>query len=549
MLISRMIRTRWADAFHTLDPLDVRKAVADLTRPSTLMSEIPSATRELIRIFLGVSNVQVSATDERFADAAWRTNPLYRRIGQSHVVRQRLMSRLVAQAGERGGPGCEERARLLADIITGATAPVNFLAGNPEAVKRMLDTGGLSVLRGAQNMLHDLTANGRLPRNVDSTPFQVGENLACTPGAVVYREDMFELIQYTPSTSTVRQRPMVMFPPQINRYYLLDLAPGRSLTEYLVSKGIQTFMVVWRNPRPEDGAWTLDDYVAAGLRALEVARSITGVSDVNTFGLCSGGVTNAVLLGYLAAVGDDVVHSATQAMTMLDGRAPSPVGALVTSRLLDLVARDAASGTVYDSAITKVFSWLRPTELIYNYAVSGWLLGDDPPAFDLLAWNTDTVRVSSAFLRDALDIMTTDKTTTPGAITVLGVPIDLLQIGVDTFHISGSRDHICPWRSCYLATQAFGGERTVVVGHRGHIGTVVSPPDGADSYLYRVGLAGARDPDSWLREAATHTGSWWPEWAEWLLARSGGERQAPAELGSADHPAGDPAPGRYVRES
>jgi polyhydroxyalkanoate synthase subunit PhaC len=390
--------------------------------------------------------------------------------------------------------------------------------------------------------------NSGMPSMVDTRPFSVGQNLACTPGAVVYREEMFELLQYAPSTPTVRQRPLVMVPPQLNRHYVLDLAPGRSLVEYTVSHGIQTFMVVWRAPQREHGHWGLDEYLAAMLRALDVVRSITGAKDVSWFGLCAGGATSALLLGHLAAKGQTPIHSATFLVTMLDSRCPNMVGTLTTSRVREIVAKDAAAGKVYSAkAVARNFAWMRPNDLVYSYVVNDWLLGDDPPAFDILAWNDDATGITAALERDSLEVLATDKATRPGAITVLGTPIDLSKVDIDSFHIAGQKDHITTWRACYLTSQILGGTKEAVIADTGHIQTFVNPP-GKSRYHYWTAPATEADPDAWLTKATKRDGSWWPQWVEWLLARSGEDKPAPTSAGNAEYPPGDAAPGRYVHQ-
>lgn len=307
-------------------------------------------------------------------------------------------------------------------------------------------------------------------------------------------------------------------------------------------------MVVWRNPRRGQGHWGLDDYLGATLRAIDVVRAITGADDVNLVGLCAGGVTNALLLGYLAARDERVVHSATQLVTMLDSREPNIVGALSTHHVLETLRRHAEKGTVYDRRIIHNFAWLRPNDLVYGYLVHDWLLGNEPPEFDVLAWNSDSTRVSCAFLRDTFELLAAGRER-PGQLRVLDTAIDLSDVRIDTFHIAGQRDHISRWRACYLAGQLFGGDRTMVLTRTGHILSLVSP-EGAARYDHRVApISDGERPDEWLNRAAKQNGSWWPTWIRWLVERSGEERPAPAALGSADHPAGDPAPGSYVLEA
>jgi polyhydroxyalkanoate synthase len=400
-------------------------------------------------------------------------------------------------------------------------------------------------------MVRDLVTNGGLPAQVDPRPFRVGQNLANSPGAVVYREELFELLQYTPSTPEVRGRPLLIVPPQINKHYFLDLAPGRSLVEHTVGQGVQTFCLVWRNPRlnnRDHGRWALDDYVAAQLRATDVVRDITASPDLNVLGVCAGGLTTALMLGHLAATGDARINAAAFLVTMVDSGPANLLTAMAGPRTRRRLARDAERGVVHNRrALVRSFSWMRPEELVYSYAVNNWLLGDDPPAFDILAWNADATNIAAAFNRDLLDIYAENRASRPGSLTVLGVPVDLSRVTSDALVVAGSTDHITPWRPCYATSQLMGGRTEVVVTSTGHIQTIVNPL-GKSRASFRAGPAADADSDGWLERADRRGGSWWPAWSEWILSRSGDRRPAPDHLGSPVHPAGVPAPGTYVYE-
>jgi polyhydroxyalkanoate synthase len=388
-----------------------------------------------------------------------------------------------------------------------------------------------------------------MPAMVDTRPFRVGENLAATPGAVVHREEICEVLQYTPSTPTVRERPLLMIPPQINKYYFLDLAPERSMVEYLVAQGIPYFTIVWRNPRPEHGHWGLEDYVEAQLRAMEVACEIAGSDDVNVLGACAGGLTTAAMLGHLAASGDSRVNAATFMICMIESSQPNVLSMMATDRLSGRLAKDAEEGKVYKNTdVARTFAWLRPNDLVFNYVVNNWLMGDDPPAFDVLAWNDDSTNLSACFDRDLLGIFAGNRLAQPGAVTVLDTPIDLGQVTCDNCVVAGGTDHITPWRPCYMTSQLLGRPSEVIVTSTGHIQTIVNPP-GKPRASYWADAEPGPDPDAWMKAATKHEGSWWPRYAEWLVARSGEERPAPKRLGSKAHPPGDPAPGAYVHES
>jgi polyhydroxyalkanoate synthase len=441
-----------------------------------------------------------------------------------------------------------ERARFAAAVLTSALSPTNTLLGNPAALKRAFETGGTSLVRGAQHMLHDLRHNGGMPSQVDVRPFKLGENIAATPGAVVYRDEVFELLQYAPATGQVRERPIVVIPPQINKYYFLDLAPGRSFVEYAVSRGVQTFMISWRNPGPEHGDWDLDTYVTRCLQAVDVARDITGSDDVNTMGFCAGGITQAAMLSHLAAIGDDRVNAAAFSVTLLDFSVPAMIGMWQSQRLLsDVSERSRKQGVLDGSQLARAFSWLRPNDLVFNYVVNNYLLGNDPPAFDILAWNADCTNLPGALHVDFLGIFGENNLCRPGSLDVLGTPADLSKITLDTFATGALTDHITPWKGCYQTTQHLGGRREFVLSSSGHIQSLVNPPGNPKMY-YFTGPEPGPDPEAWREQATKHTGSWWERWAEWILERSGDEREAPEALGSSAFPVVDQAPGRYVHD-
>ena len=539
------------DPVASLDAQELTAGALDLFASTALARESVNTAVELTKVLWGTSEVKPSPKDKRFADSAWQNNPFYRRLGQSYLVWAGALDRLAEGQAEDYR---RFRARSVARMLSSSLAPTNFLPGNPAAVKRALDTGGTSLVKGARNLVHDVVTNNGLPSQVDTRPYEVGRNLAVTPGAVVHREEMFELLQYAPSTPTVRSRPFLLVPPQVNKYYFLDLAPGRSLTEYLVGQGLQFFTIVWRNPRHDraagHGAWGIEDYVAAQLRALDIVRKITGSEDVNLLGACAGGLTSAIMLGHLAALGDRRVHAASFAITMIDSSQTNVLKLIATRRVLEGMQRDGEEGKVYDRRqVANNFAWMRPDDLIFNYVINNWLMGEDPPAFDVLAWNNDSTNLSARFDADMLEVYAQNKAGTPGALSVLGTPIDLTKIDADNMVIAGTTDHITPWRACYMTTQALSGKSEAIVTSTGHIQTVVNPPGKARA-RYWHGPATAADPEQWMgTEATEHSDSWWPVYAKWVVERSGDERPAPQQLGSADFPPLDPAPGRYVHES
>ena len=527
-------------------PLDMAKAIADLVNPVAMAKEMPWLTGELTKIALGQSDISFDQRDQRFADKAWQTNPYFRLLGQSYRLWEQWVNRM--QASVDGSWQNKARARFAADVIAAALAPTNYLGTNPAALREAVETGGLSLMKGGQNMLKDL-ARGGMPSMVDRNQFVVGQDLAATPGAVVYRDEMIELLQYKPTTPKVRAIPVVMVPPQINRYYIMDLSPGRSLVEFAVSQGINVFMVVWRNPSASrgDGKWGLDDYIAAAERAAEVARKIARTDTVNLLGLCAGGITVAYALAHLAAIGDDSIGSATFVVTMLTGEKPNVVGMMDTAESRKVLENAAARRQIVPgTALRSLFAMLRPNDLVYNYLVSGWLMGKSPAPFDVLAWNDDATRTTARFAQES-SRLAMDGWDGNGP-TLHGVKTDFGKISCDSYHVGGYTDHITAWRACYDTAHLVGGagkEMTLI--RSGHIQSVVYP---ADSMRYDrwYGPPTPTDPDEWLKTAAVEKGSWWRPWAEWLTARSGNERQARAALGNRQYPPLGPAPGTYVYE-
>ena len=532
------------------DALRILDGIVDMLEPKALAGESLGVVTEWARILLGRSAVDLPPRDKRFADPAWAENPLYHRWAQAYLAWVDAVERLAGTPRLKADWKREARARFSASLLTSAIAPTNLLAGNPAALKRAFDTGGRSLLRGARNLVRDVRENGGMPSQVDASGYTLGEDLAATPGAVIHREEMFELIEYAPVTPEVGSRPLLMIPPQVNKYYFLDLSPGRSLVEYLVGRGLHYFTVVWRNPREEHGHWGLEDYVKAQLRAMEVVRSVSGSDELNLLGACAGGLTSALMLGHLAANGDDGgVTSATFAISMIDSRHPNALSVMTTDRMERTLARDARDGKVYDRKdLARTFAWMRPNDLVFNYFVNNWLMGNDPPAFDILAWNNDGTNLPARFDRDMLDIYAHNRAAEPGELEVLGTPVDLGRIDVDAFVVAGLTDHITPWMPCYMTSQLLGGTSEVVVTSTGHIQTMVNPP-GKPRARYFAGPEPGPDPEAWMAAATTHEGSWWPRYADWLLERSGEPRPAPSRPGNRRYKTIEPAPGLYVRET
>ena len=484
--------------------------------------------------------------DRRFASREWRENSYYDYLRQSYL----LASEYLLQALEEAELASEakERARFAARQWIDAMSPANFAATNPRVLQQALDTGGDSIAQGLANLLAD-AQKGRISQT-DESAFEVGRDLAVSAGAVVYENDLIQLIQYAATTKEVATRPLVMIPPCINKYYILDLQPENSLVAHAVKSGHTVFMVSWRNIGPEQAQLTWDDYLEKGvLTALRVACAITGARDVNALGFCVGGTLLGAALGVLAAKGDPQVASATLLTAMLDFSDTGQIGLFVDES--SVAAREAAigkGGIMSGRELDFVFSSLRANDLIWPYVVNNYLLGHRPPAFDLLHWNSDGTNLPGPmFCYYLRNMYLENRLREHGALTNCGVPVDLGKVTIPAFVFCAREDHIVPWRTAYRTVNLLGGERVFVLGASGHIAGVVNPP-AKNRRSYWVNDALPSDPDAWLAGAREERGSWWPRWMQWLEKRAGGRRAAPATLGSVQYKVIEQAPGRYVRE-
>lgn len=483
------------------------------------------------------------AADARFHDPAWHSHAGYRTLGESYLAwRQQVHAAIDAMKLPDRQP---EQWHAAAGLLVDALAPTNVLWGNPAALRRAFDTGGASLAAGAMHFLQDLAVNQGMPSTVDASGFEVGRNLAATPGRVIHRHEMFELIRYDTGADTVHERPLLYVPPQINRYYMIDLAPGRSFIEYTVREGFQPFVMSWRNPRPEHRDWGLDAYIGAVHKAIERVCEELGADSLNLAGSCTGGITATCAAALLAARGSKRVHSLTTMVTMIDTSAPTPFNLHASADAVALTKQlVAARGFVDGREMAGVFAWMRPNEMVWSQYVRNVLMGEKPPAFDMLAWNRDTTRLPARMHADLLDLGTQNFLMKPGRRVVDGVGIDLGAIDVPSYVIGGLTDHIAPWQTCWAAQRAFGGDVTFVLGNGGHIQSIIAPP-GTRKAGYYLNPAKAGDPQRWLEGATLHEGSWWPHWRDWLAARSGERRRPRRKAASAGLA---PAPGDYVFE-
>ena len=482
--------------------------------------------------------------DRRFTADAWRSDPRFATLAQTylHFSKQATEALAAAPLDERS----KAQWRFALRQVVDAMSPANGLATNPEVLQAALDSGGASLVEGAQLFLADL-ARGRISMS-DEQAFEVGRNLATTPGNVVFENELMQLIQYAPTTKQVHARPLVIVPPCINKFYILDLQPENSFIRYAVEQGHTVFVVSWRNVGPEQGGLTWDDYLEQGvMKGIDVALDITGADRANTLGFCVGGALLASALAVQAAHGEEKAASMTLLTTMLDYTDSGEIGLLVNEPAV--AAREAAignGGLLKGSELAQVFAALRANDLIWPYVVAGYLKGKAPPAFDLLFWNADDTNLPGPmFCWYIRNLYLENKLGQPGATTMCGIPVDLGHIEVPAFLYASREDHIVPWQTAYRSTELLGGDITFVLGASGHIAGVINPP-AKKKRNYWVGEVRPAAQE-WIDNARSEPGSWWPVWTDWLAGNAGAKVAAPKKAGSRSFPVIEPAPGRYVK--
>ncbi|MFN8122787.1 MAG: alpha/beta fold hydrolase [Thermoleophilia bacterium] len=487
-----------------------------------------------------------SRRDRRFTDPGWEDNPALFALLQGYLLSERLVEDVLDAADV--DEVTEHRMGFLADVVMDAVAPTNFFWTNPVVRKKALDTGGMSVVRGLRNFVDDLANNNGLPRQVPEGAFEVGRDLAVTPGQVVFRNELMELIQYAPATETVHATPLLLSPPWINKYYIMDLAPGRSFVQWAVEHGHTVFVISYRNPDASHRDVALDDYLLSGpIAALDVIREITGAEKANIVGLCLGGTLTAALLAYLDSRGDDRIATATLLNTLVDFSRPGRLGAFTDRTSVErMEQRMNERGYLDASEMMGIFTFMRSNDLVWNYVVNNWLMGEDPPAFDILAWNGDSTRMPANMHSFYLRSCYLGNQLTKGEMELAGVRLDPAAVKNEMYVLGAQEDHIAPWQGSYATTQVLPNAGTrYVLSASGHIAGIVNPP--SPKAWYRVGDQQPPDPEEWLAASTKHEGSWWQDWAEWIGERSG-EMVAPPPMGSSAHPALGDAPGTYVHE-
>ncbi len=517
-------------------------------RPGTTLKRLTDLGTETAKIAVGASDLAPDRKDRRFADEAWAGNPLLKRAVQLYLAAGSTASHLVQDADLDWRD--RMRVEFLVDNLNDLLSPSNLPLVNPASAKEALNTGGESLVRGGTQLLKDLVAAPRIPEMVDSRGFEVGANIAATPGAVVFRNEVFELISYAPQTEDVHVVPVLVVPPTINKFYAIDLAPGRSLIEFSVREGRQMFVMSWRNPDARHAAWNIETYAEAIITALDVVEEISGSPQSVLAGICSGGILASMTAAYLAQTGrQDRIAAFLLAVTVIDNRRAGMAGALTDPEVARVAkARSKRRGFVDGRELAEVFAWLRPRDLIWNYWVNNYLLGKRPPAFDILFWNSDTTRMPAALHSDFVDLSLSNALVHPGEQTLFGLPIDLRSITVDSYIVAGVADHITPWESCYGTTQLLGGKTRFVLSNSGHIAALVNPP-GNPKAAFQVAADNPPTAGAWRAQATTQQGTWWADITQWLADRFPETKPAPAAVGSAQHPALEAAPGTYVYDS
>ncbi len=488
--------------------------------------------------------VEVNPKDRRFADPAWSGNPFFYGTRLTYLAACRWARQVVGSTGVSDEVG--RKARMAIDFMLDALAPTNFLPSNPAALKRAFDTGGGSVVAGVQQFLDDVRNNGGKPRQVDSSGFEVGRNLAVTPAKVVFRNHLMELLQYEPQTEQVHATPLLASPPWINKYYVMDLAPDRSFIEWAVQHGRTVFAISYINPSADMAHTTMDDYLIHGpQKALDVISEVTGAETIDIVGLCLGGAMTAVTAAYLQQAGDTRIGALTLINTMLDYSEPGALGTFTDLTTVEKLERKMQrEGTLEGASMAGTFDILRANDLIFNYVVSNWLMGQKPPAFDILAWNADSTRMPAAMHAFYLRNFYVENRLAKGALEIGGRRVDLGVIKSPTYVVSAINDHIVPWQTAYKSVNLVSGPARFVLGSGGHIAGIVAPP--GPKVWHMVGAEDVPTSKEWEAGAQRHSGSWWEDWATWS-AENSGPMVAPPRMGSAEHPVLGDGPGEYVR--
>ncbi len=567
-IVSEFLTRQQQGGFGMTDPFQVGRTFIDLTarmmaNPAKLMQAQVDLWQDHMKLWqssarrmMGEDGPPLAAPepeDKRFKDPAWQENAVFDFIKQSYLLSARWL-----QATARDVDGLDDKSAKKIDFYTrqfvDALSPSNFVMTNPEVLRETIESKGENLVKGLKNLLEDLDrGKGQISiKMTDHTAFELGRNVAVTPGKVVFQNDLIQLIQYEPATKKVMRRPLLIIPPWINKYYILDLREKNSYVKWAVDQGITVFVVSWVNPDEKLAAKTFEDYMLEGpIAALDAMEKATGEREANVVGYCLGGTLFACALAYMAAKGIDRVTSATFLATLVDFAEPGELGVFIDEeQLAALETRMNEKGYLEGSAMANTFNMLRANDLIWSFVINNYLMGKNPFPFDLLYWNSDSTRMPAAmhgfYLRKMYQENLLSK---PGGIKLAGVPIDLKKITQPSFILSTREDHIAPWTSTYAATRLYNGPIEFVLAASGHIAGIVNPPappGGTAKYGHWTNAKLAKTPDDWLKGAVSHEGSWWPHWAAWLKNFAGGEVAARKPGGGKLKPI-EAAPGSYVR--
>ncbi|MGH9009509.1 MAG: PHA/PHB synthase family protein [Acidimicrobiia bacterium] len=524
-------------------PEAFKLAAALARQPRNVVRHAASLAADLGRVALGVSETTPVRGDRRFHDPAWK-NWVFRRVLQSYLTLAAKSRELVDEAGLDWAN--DQRLRILVENIIDALAPTNFPLTNPVVLKTTIDKGGTNFVSGARAALRDAASPLRLPASVDKTGFVVGETVANSPGAVVRRDPMFEVLQYEPRAPEVYQTPVLLVPPMISKYYVVDLSPNNSMVRYLGERGLQCFAMSWRNVSKAQAHWSLEDYIAGIVEAVDTVADVTGSEQVHLSGLCAGGVMSTCAAAHLAQIGRiDRLASLNLNVTVLDLDRGSPVMAFVSPEAAKVAGTKVRQrGYLPGTELGRTFAWLRANDMIWNNLVNNYYLGNRPPALDLLYWNLDSMNMSAAAHADMMRIGL-ENPLPKKTLELLGTNIDLSKITCDVYSVGAESDHLTPWPACYRSIRLLGGKTRFVLSTSGHVAAVVHPPGNPKS-AHWIGDESIAEPDDWFAKATVHKGTWWEDWSAWLSERSGAKKEPPAALGSASYRTLGPAPGEYV---
>jgi polyhydroxyalkanoate synthase subunit PhaC len=540
---------QWAKALQSFGGLDMGQGMAPMPQLSFAPEKLQALQQAYINEAAELWNKGLTAgpagTDKRFASDAWAANPVAAFSAAVYLLNARTLLGM-AEAAETD-PKTKAKLRFAVEQFMAASAPSNFMCLNAEAQKKAIETQGESIAKGVQNLLKDIQ-QGHVSMT-DESVFEVGTNVATTEGAVVFENELFQLIEYKPLTAKVYEKPFLVVPPCINKFYILDLQPENSLIRYLVSEGHRTFVISWRNPDDSLQGKTWDDYVGEGpVKAIEVVQEITGSEQINALGFCVGGTLLGTSLAVLAARGEEPVASATLLTTFLEFSDTGVLDLFVDEAFVKFREMQLGRGGILKGQeLASTFSFLRPNDLVWNYVVGNYLKGETPPPFDLLYWNSDSTNLPGPmytwYLRNTYFENNLVK---PGKVTVCGEKVDLSKVDIPVYIYGSREDHIVPIGGAYASTQYLPGKKRFVMGASGHIAGVINPPS-KNKRSYWTNDKLPKTQQEWLKGAKEHPGSWWTDWSAWLKPHAGKQIAAPKSYGKGKYKAIEPAPGRYVK--